>query len=599
MVALEEKPDEEEEFGEVIVTAHPQTSYAISDNHAVILQEDGTVISTGSNQYGQRNLSEWTRIAAVAAGDTFSVGLRENGTVVVAGSLDGSEDVERWTDIVEIAASVDCLYGLTSEGTVVANHLSTDLRECLEWSDIRAIAASHDVFCALTRDGRVRSVGLKQTASEISGWNDVKYLVMDRNIAVGLRDNGTLIQADLWTEPLTSSTLLNELEEFQNIKQISMATGICFGVSEDGTMHIALADSRRVNSYDVDPLSWDELTGVLVNYSANHLVGIRADGMIEVAFSNMGNAAVEDMKDLVQVKIYNDDYSDGIAVIGLTKGKELLYQTSDGGSLYKKFADKAQDVSGLENLWEMRYHFKDNAVIIGICYLDLAGNLYMEDYLNNGPTGGLIRVNDIPLTQISVVPGPLSHRTAYAAGLSNDGRIHIYSRSLRKPSEVLYEAEDWTDISQVACYMSRKAGKSDVSGILGLKTDGNVLNICSDGTMEELTENWENIQTLYAGDYAVGAIRSDGTAVFLEDAPEYNYGQYNTYDWTDLTQLALGMFHTAGLRSDGTVYAVGRNDAGQCDVSDWTDIVYIAAGDSCTLGIKSDGSLVIAGDIGW
>lgn len=36
--------------------------------------------------------------------------------------------------------------------------------------------------------------------------------------------------------------------------------------------------------------------------------------------------------------------------------------------------------------------------------------------------------------------------------------------------------------------------------------------------------------------------------------------------------VSSGSYHTVGLKTDGTVVAVGRNSNGQCDVSDWTDI---------------------------
>ena len=126
-----------------------------------------------------------------------------------------------------------------------------------------------------------------------------------------------------------------------------------------------------------------------------------------------------------------------------------------------------------------------------------------------------------------------------------------------------------------------------------------MVSAATSGFFQTLEGDWTQIDSLYSGDYAIGAIRKDGTAQFLEDSPEYNYGQYNTSGWTDLTQLALGQFHTAGLRSDGTVYATGRNDEGQCDVEDWTDIVWIAAGPSCTVGVRADGTLAVAGEIGW
>lgn len=35
---------------------------------------------------------------------------------------------------------------------------------------------------------------------------------------------------------------------------------------------------------------------------------------------------------------------------------------------------------------------------------------------------------------------------------------------------------------------------------------------------------------------------------------------------------AAGVWHTVGLKKDGTVVAVGKNETRQCDVSDWTDI---------------------------
>lgn len=50
-----------------------------------------------------------------------------------------------------------------------------------------------------------------------------------------------------------------------------------------------------------------------------------------------------------------------------------------------------------------------------------------------------------------------------------------------------------------------------------------------------------------------------------------------------------------GLRSDGTVVAVGNNDYGECDVDSWTDIVAVAAGFH-TVGLRSDRTVVATGD---
>ena len=60
--------------------------------------------------------------------------------------------------------------------------------------------------------------------------------------------------------------------------------------------------------------------------------------------------------------------------------------------------------------------------------------------------------------------------------------------------------------------------------------------------------------------------------------------------------MSAGSTHTVGLKSDGTVVAVGNNDYGQCNVSDWTDIVALSAGSKYTIGLKSDGTVVAAGN---
>jgi alpha-tubulin suppressor-like RCC1 family protein len=61
-------------------------------------------------------------------------------------------------------------------------------------------------------------------------------------------------------------------------------------------------------------------------------------------------------------------------------------------------------------------------------------------------------------------------------------------------------------------------------------------------------------------------LKSDGTVVAVG---RNNYGQCNVGGWTDIIQVAAGEMDTVGLKSDGTVVAVGRNDQGQCNVGGW------------------------------
>ena len=94
------------------------------------------------------------------------------------------------------------------------------------------------------------------------------------------------------------------------------------------------------------------------------------------------------------------------------------------------------------------------------------------------------------------------------------------------------------------------------------------------------------------GHHHIVGVKSDGTVLAVGSN---DYGQCNVEDWTDITAVAACADRTIGLKVDGTVVAAGRNEYGECDVEDWTDIVAIAAGFAHTAGLKRDGTVVAVG----
>jgi alpha-tubulin suppressor-like RCC1 family protein len=104
--------------------------------------------------------------------------------------------------------------------------------------------------------------------------------------------------------------------------------------------------------------------------------------------------------------------------------------------------------------------------------------------------------------------------------------------------------------------------------------------------------DWTNIIEVAGGDLHTVGLKSDGTVVAVGDNRD---GQCDVGGLTGINQTAAGGGHTVGLKSDGTVVAVGRNDYGQCDVGNWTDIKQVAAGGLHTVGLKSDGTVIAVG----
>jgi len=110
-----------------------------------------------------------------------------------------------------------------------------------------------------------------------------------------------------------------------------------------------------------------------------------------------------------------------------------------------------------------------------------------------------------------------------------------------------------------------------------------------------ITANFGVNPMVAAGDSHTVGLKSDGTVVAVGDG---TFGRCNVNGWTDIVQVAAGGYHTVGLKSDGTVVAVGRETAGQINVGGWTDIVQVAAGEYYTVGLKSDGTAVAVGSNG-
>ena len=96
-----------------------------------------------------------------------------------------------------------------------------------------------------------------------------------------------------------------------------------------------------------------------------------------------------------------------------------------------------------------------------------------------------------------------------------------------------------------------------------------------------------------AGDNHTVGLRADGTVVAVGKNDDK---RCDVSGWRDVVAVAAGDDHTVGLRADGTVVAVGDNDEKQCDVSGWKDIVAVAAGRNHTVGLRADGTVVA---VGW
>ena len=562
---------EEEAIGEAIVLPTRQTDLAAGEEHILRRKEDGTVEAFGSNESGQLLVQDWTHIAAVAAGRGFSAGLREDGVVLVAGELETKDEVELWTDIVEISSYDDVLFGLKQDGTIVSSGLHGESGDYYEWENIRAIASCNHALVALTEDGRVLISStyepdgeIASGEAEISGWEDVEHLICAQYAVFGLTSEGKVKCATLYDQVKDDHYNFDNMDSFEGVVQLFSKAGLTqFGVKADGSLCVGgFIDSSE---YMYSLMEMDGLQGFIgIAYDEVYLA-VKEDGTAEKVIHNYGNSTPERMEQLAWV-----DIIPGKGLVGIKRdGTALTYGTYGG------LFGIGQEIN-LKNVRAFnRGHYQ------GFCYLTTDGVLYDTN-----------RDEPIKWRNVKQIDG---YDERYCVALFEDGSVKLAYDEKKNIPDGLKAVDTWNGVTQIAA-----SGPRDNNSVYGLRENGTVMVL--DGLFEEVGtrefEKWSDIQSIYSGVDAVGAIKKDGTAIF-SNTRFNDYGQKNVSAWTNLTQLALSEYHTVGLREDGTVVATGNNHSGQCEVEDWKDIVYISVGESCTLGISKEGRLLVAGEITW
>ncbi len=232
--------------------------------HTVGLNADGTVVATGLNDSGQRKVSGWTDVIAVAAGDYHTVGLKADGTVLATKYIGeqknyfGQCDVSGWNNIVAIAAGKHHTVGLKKDGTVVAVG-SNKLSQCKvsDWRDIVAITADDWETLGLKANGTMVSTGLYK--HEVSRWTEIATIASHGS--AGIHWNGKVIK------------LGAEVSHWEDIVDVAISLNTIVGLKADGTV---VAEGNNFGQCNVS--DWRDIVAVAAG--ASHTIGLKKDGTL-------------------------------------------------------------------------------------------------------------------------------------------------------------------------------------------------------------------------------------------------------------------------------------------------------------------------------
>jgi len=166
------------------------------EGHTVGLRSDGTVLATGWNGDGHRDVTAWRDITAVAAGWRRTLGLLANGTVLAAGRRsEGQRDVQSWREMVALSCGDWHSVGVRADGTALAVGINRREQCAVEaWRDLSAVAAGYLHTVGLRNDGRVLATGDRTTgACEVDDWEDAVALAAGSYHTVGVTAFGDVL----------------------------------------------------------------------------------------------------------------------------------------------------------------------------------------------------------------------------------------------------------------------------------------------------------------------------------------------------------------------------------------------------------------------
>lgn len=210
---------------------------ACGDSHTVGLRADGTVVAAGDNTYYDHcAVSGWRDVAAIVGGNRYTVGLRADGMVIVAGwRVRDQHMVRNWRDVVAIACGSDHTVGLRADGTVVAVG-SNGYGQCKvgDWQDVVAIACATYHTVGLRRDGTVAAVGMNDYGQcNVGDWRDVVAIACRGSHTVGLRADGTVVAAGK-IDPYYYGQC--EVGNWRDVVAIACSASHTVGLRADGTV---------------------------------------------------------------------------------------------------------------------------------------------------------------------------------------------------------------------------------------------------------------------------------------------------------------------------------------------------------------------------
>lgn len=256
-------------------------------SHVVAIKQDGTVVATGRNSYGQCDVDNWNNIVQVSAGTDYTLGLKKDGTVVATGENSYEKlEVSDWKDVIYISAGRYPV-GITNSGKVITT--SNYIKENYDIENIDNVKyVSMDLtgsIFIINEQGEIISLfeefkTNERTQKFISNLNKPVSVKSTGLLSAGLFDTGDLLVKDV------ASTFSVGKRKYENIVQYDLDYDLVGMLDKYGKVKImdCIAQNVFINKYADEWKEWEDIISICVGL--DFAIGLKSDGTLVAAGDN-------------------------------------------------------------------------------------------------------------------------------------------------------------------------------------------------------------------------------------------------------------------------------------------------------------------------
>ncbi len=193
----------------------------------------------------------------LAAGDTWTMYVEQNGKITVRGELEGASS---FSEGVQVSGYGSHAAALSDKGKVTDNRFSSEVSS---WNKVDYIAAGKNHIVAVTDEGKVLCAGSEE-ACQVGSWNNIEKVYAGNETTVGITNDGQI-------KVVGNGEFLSSVT---GISDISMSDNLAAYVRSDGTVAVSMLGSGNV----LDTSSWVDVRNTAVG--SDYVIGLTTDGSI-------------------------------------------------------------------------------------------------------------------------------------------------------------------------------------------------------------------------------------------------------------------------------------------------------------------------------